>query len=119
MKKVLIVEDNQDICTILKERLKKEGFSIEVAKGGYDLLGCLKNQEMPTAVILDIMLPERSGIELLSSIKSKWQETKIFIFTAHPECKEKLHLFKEYISGFFCKTDGMDNLIKAIEKEIG
>ena len=112
-KKILIVEDNQDIVRILQKRLKDNDFSVDVAERGYSALGFLRNEESPDAIILDLMLPERSGMDLLSSLKSKWPMTEIFIFSAHEEYKTQLALYKEYITAFFCKSDGMDNLIAA------
>ena len=113
MKKVLIVEDNRDIRILLKKRLETSGFSVDMAEGGYSLLDHLKKDKAPDVVILDLMLPERSGIELLSSLKSKWPGTAIFIFSAYPEYERKPFV-KESVAGFFCKTDGMDKLIEAL-----
>jgi len=117
MKTVLIAEDNRDIRTILKERLEKDGFTVMIANGGYAVLGYLRKNQKPDFIILDLLLPERSGIELLDSLKSKWPDTKIFIYSAHTEFEGRLRLFKEHISGFFIKTDGFDKLIDAIKKE--
>jgi DNA-binding NtrC family response regulator len=117
-KKILIVEDNKEIIQVLQKRLEDQGFSVSVAEGGYAVLGALRNDDAPNVVILDLMIPERSGIELLCSIKNKWPETKIFIFSAHDEYKRKMDLYKDYIVAFFSKTDGMENLIEAIKAQI-
>lgn len=117
MKKILIVEDNEDICTILRKRLEKIGFSVDVAGSGYSLLGYLRDAREPDIVILDLVLPERSGVELLCSIKSKWQYSRVYIFSAHEEYKEK-EILQEYISGFFLKSEGMEKLIKALKKKL-
>jgi len=116
MKKILIVEDNKDISTILKKKLEIHGFSVDLAEGGYAVLGYMRDSKMPHAIVLDIILPERSGEDLLCTLKNKWPDTKVFIYSAHAEYKGHL---KEYAAGFFLKTDGMDNLIGAIKKEIG
>ncbi len=114
-KKILIVEDNQDIVCILRKRLENIGFSVDVAEDGYSVLGYLKNDLTPDAVILDLILPQRSGIDLLCSLKSKWPETKVFIFTGHWEYEERIPLYEEYIEGFFRKSKGMDKLIEAVQ----
>jgi DNA-binding NtrC family response regulator len=117
-KKILIVEDNQDIVFILRRRLENIGFSVDAAENGYSVLGYLKNDLTPDAIILDLILPQRNGIELLCSIKSKWPETKVFIFTAHSEYEEQMPLYEKYINGFFCKSEGMDRLMEAVQKEL-
>ena len=115
MKKILVIEDNKDISDILKTRLEHQGFSVDTARGGYAVLEYMHGSEMPDAIVLDLVLPERSGEELLASLKSKWQDTKVFIYSGHEKYEGK---FKECISGFFLKTNGIDKLINAIMKEI-
>ena len=117
-KKVLVVEDNNDIACILKERLEYEGFSVVIAQDGYLAIGFLKNDTAPDAVILDLMLPGRNGMDLLCSLRSKWPKVKIFIYSGFNEYKNKLDFYEKYISAFFCKTDGMEELIKAIKSEL-
>ena len=117
MKKVLIVEDNEDISAILKKRLEDNNFSVDILDSGYALLGHLRNSREPDGVILDLILPGRNGMELLYGLKSKWRETKVFIFSAHSQYKEKDY-FEDYICGFFCKSEGMTKLIDAIKKGI-
>lgn len=114
MKKVLIIEDNEDISTILKKKLQKTGFSVEVADSGFSVLSRLKNAPEPDIVILDIILPQRSGVELLCSLKSVWNMCKVYIFSGHEEYREK-EMLKEYISGFFLKSEGMNKLIEALK----
>lgn len=118
MKRILIVEDNKDLSSILKRRLEHSGFSVDLIEDGYTLLGNLRSAEEPDAVILDLMLPGRSGVELLGSLTSRWKTTKIYIFSAHPEFQER-HGLKNYdIAGYFLKSDGMDKLITAVQEDL-
>ncbi|MCX6353665.1 MAG: response regulator [Candidatus Aureabacteria bacterium] len=117
MTKILVVEDNKEITMLLTTILVKEGFSVDSVNGGYSLLTYLRDSKEPDGVILDLFLPERSGIELMSSLISKWTKTKIFIFSGQREHSES-YLFKNpSIRGFFWKADGAHNLIAAIKKE--
>lgn len=117
MKKVLVIEDNQDICKILKKRLEKIGFSVDVASGGYALLGYIRNAQEPEIIILDLILPERSGVELLCSLKSKWSNAKVFIFSGHAEYKDR-QILQEYACEFFLKSEGMSKLMNKLKKEL-
>ena len=114
MKKILIVDDDDVICEVLERCLKGSGFLIDVAKNGYDLLGYLRSRQEPDIVVLDLMLPERSGLELFNALRSKWQKTEVFIFTGYPQYRDKW-LLNGYISGFFPKTD-INSLIEAVKK---
>ncbi|MBN2453617.1 MAG: response regulator [Candidatus Omnitrophica bacterium] len=118
MKTILVVEDNKDLRDILKKRLEYEGYLVNLAEDGYVLLGSLRSGKEPDAIILDLMLPGRSGVELLGTLTSTWKMTKIYIFSAHPEYQER-HGLKNYdIAGYFLKSDGIDNLITTIKEDL-
>ena len=60
-KKILIVEDEQDIAQLVKHYLEKEGFHSNIAKTGLEALK-LAVSEHPDLVILDLMLPQIDGL---------------------------------------------------------
>jgi DNA-binding response OmpR family regulator len=117
MIKILVAEDNKDLNMIMVKRLEASGFAVDSVDTGYALLGHLKASDGPDAIILDLMLPGRSGIELLDTIIDKWEKTKVFIFSAYSQYGER-HMMKNYsIAGYFCKSDGLDKLIDAVKDE--
>lgn len=117
MKKILVVEDNRDLRDILKKRLEAGGFLVDAVGGGYAVLSYLKAGNVPDAVVLDLMLPDRTGRELLDTLTGNWPQTKIFIFSAHSKTEEGRILRLYDLAGYFCKSDGMDKLIVAIKAE--
>jgi len=70
MAKILIVEDEDVLLNILKNKLEKEGFEVLSAVDGEDALGEIENKK-PDLVLLDILMPKMSGIELLKKLKEK------------------------------------------------
>ena len=68
-KKVLIVEDEQDILQLVKHYLEKEGFRPITAISGLDALKKVKD-EKPDLVVLDLMLPEMDGLEVCKRLRS-------------------------------------------------
>lgn len=117
MEKILVVEDNKTLSSILKQRLEKDGFSVDVINGGLALLAYLRNSVEPDAVILDLFIPEKSGLELLDSLVNKWRKAKIFIYTAQANLKSTCLRYPE-VCRFFNKTEDMQSLIEAIKKEL-
>ena len=117
MEKILIVEDNKTLSSILKIRLEKDGFSVDVVAGGIALLAYLRDAEEPDAVILDLFIPERSGLELLDSLTSKWEMAKIFVYTAQVNSKS-VCLKYPTVCRFFSKNEDMQSLIDAIKEEL-
>jgi two-component system alkaline phosphatase synthesis response regulator PhoP len=68
-KKVLIVEDEQDILQLVKHYLEREGFRPITAISGLDALKKVK-EEKPDLVVLDLMLPEMDGLEVCKRLRS-------------------------------------------------
>lgn len=69
MKKILIVDDEEDILDFLSYNLKKEGFSVITATNGSDGVK-LARKHIPNLIILDVMMPEVTGIEACEEIRS-------------------------------------------------
>jgi two-component system phosphate regulon response regulator PhoB len=67
--KILIVEDEMDVAELLAHHLRGEGFSVEIVTNGRTALTAVKSQT-PALIVLDLMLPEISGLDLCRMIKS-------------------------------------------------
>ena len=68
-KTIMVVDDNPDIITIIKTILEGKGYNVISASSGQELLNLLKNQK-PDLIILDIMMPEMDGLEVLTKRSS-------------------------------------------------
>lgn len=74
--KVLVVDDNPDSITIIRSILEAHGFAVQVAESGREALSKLE-KEPPSVVLLDVMMPEMSGLEVLEKIKNDSMTAKI------------------------------------------
>ncbi len=74
--KVLIVDDNLDSITILRSILETNGYRAQSAQSGREALDLLKTDK-PDVILLDVMMPEMSGLEVLERIKSAHETSKI------------------------------------------
>jgi DNA-binding response OmpR family regulator len=74
--RILIVEDEVDVADLVAHHLKNAGFSVETVHNGRTALNLIKSQP-PTLVVLDLMLPEVSGLDLCRIIKSDARTKKI------------------------------------------
>lgn len=68
---ILIVEDDSFIAELYERELNSEQLTTKIAKDGQEALDWLSKGETPRLVVLDIMLPKASGIEVLKFMKSK------------------------------------------------
>lgn len=82
---VLIIEDDPDIAEILRYVLENENFETRVAHTGEEgLLACLDQQNPPLLILLDLLLPGMSGVELCRRLRkeSLTQNTPVLIVSA-------------------------------------
>jgi DNA-binding response OmpR family regulator len=89
----LVVEDNSDAAYIFDQALQAAGFEVEVANTGQKALTML-SATAPDLVILDIALPDVSGIDVLEIIRSDshLSKTRVIMTTAFPRLAQKLHV---------------------------
>jgi DNA-binding response OmpR family regulator len=69
MKKILLIEDDADLCSLLKYNLEKEGFSMSGAADGKGRHRVLPAGERPDLILLDIMLPDSDGLDICKGIR--------------------------------------------------
>ncbi|MCF8298209.1 MAG: response regulator [Saprospiraceae bacterium] len=88
---ILIIDDNDDVITQLKAVLKEEGYIINVARGGQEALDYFKHS-IPHGIILDLMMPEIDGFEVLEDIRTteKTKNIPVLILTAKDLTKDEL-----------------------------
>ena len=85
---ILIVEDNIEICTLLSDFLKAEGYSVQIENDGKSALDYFF-QSGAKLVLLDIMLPEMDGFAVCQAIREK-NDTPIIVLSARVEKEYKL-----------------------------
>lgn len=86
--KLLIVEDDNDISTLLKDYLSKVGYNIEVAKNGIEGLQKIK-EFSPSLIILDLMMPIMDGYTMLSKLR-EFSEIPVILLTAKGQQSDKV-----------------------------
>ena len=81
MRRMLIVEDEQDICDCLQQFFSMRGFSVISAFSGEEALERLQ-ENPPDVILLDILLPGLSGIEVLRRVKKLHPRARVIVVTA-------------------------------------
>ncbi len=114
MRKAIVIEDDADIAELIRKRLQKASYQVAILPDGWGAVEYIAHNEgQPDVIILDLRLPAYSGVELLGMLKNTFPRTKIFIYSAHVTAVQIP--VQMGISGIFCKTDGLDNLLNSIE----
>jgi two-component system copper resistance phosphate regulon response regulator CusR len=79
--KILIIEDNRKVAQALRKGLETEGYAVEVAHSGEEGFFLINTQKFHL-VILDLMLPCRDGLEILTALRREQNRTPVLILTA-------------------------------------
>ena len=77
---VLLVDDDKDLCALLQEFLEGDGFSVDAIYSGDEAIKTLLNTEKYDTVVLDIMMPGISGLDVLKSVRAE-KQTPILMLT--------------------------------------
>ncbi len=87
--RILVVEDERKVARALEEGLSAESYSVAVAHTGEDGF-FLANSEPFDLVVLDVMLPGRSGIEVLSAMRQRGLKTPVLVLTARDAVEDRV-----------------------------
>jgi two-component system phosphate regulon response regulator PhoB len=120
--KILIIDDEEDLASNLSYRLNKEGFRCVYASNGLDGLSLLKEFE-PDLLLLDVMLPDYSGLEICRQIKADpvFQHTPVIMVSARGEEIDRVMGFEVGADDYVLKPFSIRELLlrlKAILRRV-
>src|SRR5687768_2788133 len=117
-KKVLLVDDDHDILTSMQAAFEPTGAVIDMASNGNKAVE-LAEKNQPDLVVLDMMLPGRSGFLVLEKIKAKKPRNAkpfVIMITGNQGARHKMYAETLGVSEYFTKPVKMDKLISTAEK---
>lgn len=118
--RILVVDDEEDICDLIRFNLEEEGYVVSVSNNGMDALNKVE-RNLPDAIILDLMIPGISGMELCKKIKSKYDVPILMVTARAGETDAVLGLemgADDYIRKPFSPRELMARL-KAVLRRLG
>ena len=120
MKKILIVDDEQDIVESLKFVLEVSGFVCYTAFNGEDGLKLAK-EIMPDLIILDVMMPKINGYKISRLLKydSKYKDIPIIMVTARSQMEDKMIGEETGVNEYITKPFELDQIVKKVEEYLG
>ena len=115
--KVLIVEDEYNLADVIRERLEKEKLTVDIATDGeegyyYAATGVYY------LIILDVMLPNMSGFEILNKLREEKVTSKIIMLTAKSMLEDKLNGLENGADDYLTKPFHMDELVARINVQL-
>lgn len=117
MKKIVVVDDEADICFLLKRFLSKNDFIVETAQNGKDGLALIESIS-PDLVMTDFRLGDITGTELLTTIKSKRPNVPVLIITGYSDIKVAVNVMKLGAYDYITKPLFPDEILVTVKKAI-
>jgi len=118
--RALVVDDDVSIQTGLKRLFESSGFSVDVAQNGFEA-GVQVQKQKPDVMILDLLMPELDGFEVIEYIKSKqeFKDIKIVVLTGYPS-QDNIDR-AQHIGADVCLAKPVESsaILKIVEKTLG
>src|SRR6185369_1063941 len=116
---ILVGEDELEVRAYLEMALKCLGYSVELAEDGDEVLNYLRNNPRGVAaVLLDLMMPQRDGMEALGEIRQIAPKLHVIIISGAGSTLNVVAAVKSGATDFLCKPVSHDELRIAIAKAI-
>ncbi|HEX9772943.1 MAG TPA: response regulator transcription factor [Steroidobacteraceae bacterium] len=115
MTRVLIADDHALFRAGLRQFLAQSLSSADIgeAASGNETLTCLQQKEWDL-LVLDINMPDRSGLDILRHVRSGHPATRVLVLSGYPERQYALNVLRAGASGYIAKDSAPDELLKAV-----
>lgn len=118
MNRILVIDDDQTMLLIVKQRLAKEGFDVQVFSDGKKGLNELTKSNFQL-VILDLMMPTISGIEIIDKIRNQLvMKVPILVLSSFGNEKNLKQAYAVGANEFIVKPFRPDDLVKKVRNQI-
>lgn len=113
-KTILIVDDEPRMRKILRSQVIAEGYAVLEANDGDEALKILNNNSGIDILILDIMLPKKSGLEIFETIKKDFPSLKVIVSSVYPPEEQEFLIWDA--DDYYYKTESISVLIDKVDK---
>ncbi len=113
--RILVVDDDQDVCEYLHDFLASEGYSVTVVNDPTSTLETLKQAEYHV-VVLDLMMPKINGIDLLGQIRQQDDDIAVIILTGYPSLETATSSIEHEVSAYIKKPFSISEFRDSIHR---
>jgi DNA-binding response OmpR family regulator len=115
VKTILIIDDDRDIVAGLKSVLEAGGYRVFTAFDGAAGLNAAE-REHPDLVIVDMMMPKKSGFRVLEGLKTKSRSSKVIMMTANEGTQHRAYAEVLGVDDYLNKPFAMDKLLGSVQR---
>ena len=114
---ILVVDDDPDIREVLKDRLESLGYNVFAGASGVEALELLEKQN-PQIVLMDIEMPEMSGLEALKEIRKRQIDITVVMITAHGTIERAVEAIRQGAYDFIPKPFEPDHIALIVQRAL-
>jgi two-component system response regulator AtoC len=115
MRRVLVVDDEENIRIVLQTLLKKHGYEVEIADGGEAALTLVDTFD-PDVILTDVRMPKMGGLDLLATLKAKQHPATVIVMSAYGNVDLAIEAMKAGAYDYVGKPFKPDEVILALRK---
>jgi len=115
VRRVLVVDDEENLRLVLRTLLRRHGYEVETAVSGEDALGMVDSFG-PDVVLTDVRMPKMGGLDLLSTLKAKGNEATVIVMSAYGNMDQALEAMKAGAYDYVQKPFKPDEVVLALRK---
>ncbi|MBD3182300.1 response regulator [Candidatus Poribacteria bacterium] len=112
---VLVVDDEEQIRSILNDILEREGYTVVTASDGYEAINKIDSEEFSLAVV-DIQIPGPSGIEILKNIKGSGKDTEVVIISGYASVDNAIEAMRQGAYDYIVKPFDINTIPETIKR---
>lgn len=112
--RVLIADDSETILLLLRTRLEMEGYDVVTAADGVEVIEAINAGPAPDILLLDAMMPRKSGIDALRELRAAGVDTPVLIVSAHQDEMDAGAPTDVEVSGYITKPIDFEQLFSRI-----
>ena len=117
-KTILVSDDEAEVRNYLETALRCQGYAVETAQDGEEVLSCLHGQPHISAVLLDLIMPRQGGIETLRQIRSMNKDLPVIVVSGAGSPLNVVEAMRNGATDFLGKPINHDELRKALKKAL-
>lgn len=114
MARVLVADDSETILLLMRTRLELAGYEVQTAADGQEVTELVAGSGPPDVLLLDAMMPRKSGIDALRELRASGVETPALIVSAHQDPGDADAASDVEISGYVTKPIDFDALLDEV-----
>jgi len=108
MKRILVVDDEENICGVLKMLLEDDGYEVSTAHNGTKAVALIESNADPDLIISDLKMPEMGGMDLLAFVKQGGRDIPLVMITAYGSIENAVEAMKRGATDFIAKPFNKD-----------